>query len=293
MKKVDDGKLKKYGTLFDLPTSNKYNYIKLGGYTMILKKTMGILVAGCVLLGNVTYAQANGSSDEAVPVLYETQTQAPLLISAKEEGFKSEIDYKNLIIEFKGKTIQYDIEAQLVEGIFMVPLRHTLEEMDYKVTWNNKSKSVEISKGAQYTSINIGSNSYYKNKMAPIQLSSAPVIIEGRTLVPVEFLTEIIGNGVTIENNVLKIHDEPFASRSGYIYKIEEGDQEWILTITTEKQTTQTFAPESTDRIIVHLLKDSSIVNRGTLDIEDFVTVVHYPVMTMIFPAETSALIIY
>ena len=66
--------------------------------------------------------------------------------------------------------------------------------------------------------------------------------------------------GVTVEEDTLKIHEEEFGSRSGYIYDIQEDEDKFVITITTEKQTEETFNYESTDRTIVTVLKGSTIV---------------------------------
>lgn len=84
---------------------------------------------------------------------------------------------------YQGQTINFDVVPQEINGITMFPLRAMLEEMGYAVKWDGASRSVEISKDAQWTKITIGENSYFKNKMAPTSLSHAPVLVENRTMV--------------------------------------------------------------------------------------------------------------
>ncbi|WP_127531243.1 PdaC/SigV domain-containing protein [Paenibacillus kobensis] len=74
----------------------------------------------------------------------------------------------------------------------LVPLRQAAEALGYKIVWNNRTQSVELSRGAQWTSVTVGKNSYFANKMAPVKLSAAPTVIKGTVYVPVHFFDSIL-----------------------------------------------------------------------------------------------------
>lgn len=249
---------------------------------MKYKKVFALVLAGGLAFSNVAYTQAQ-EVNEVIPISAEIQ----------EDVFKSKISYEKLEVYFNKNKVNYDVKPQEIDGKLMIPLRKTLETLGFKVSWDNEQKSADISKDAFFSTVIIGENSYFKHKMAPIALSSSPIIVDERTLVPVEFLTEIMGYGVAVEEGNLIIHDEEFASRSGYIYEVEEIENGLVLTVTTNKETKETFKEDETDRIIVTVLDDSSIVNRDSLEIGDYITVVHLPYMILIYPAQTSAQIIY
>jgi len=131
---------------------------------------------------------------------YESVETLELIVSNKNGEMKiSEKNADNLVL-YNNERINYDVELSVIDNITMLPLRFTLEKMGYEVKWNEETRSVEIIKGAQWISFKIGENSYFKNRMAPIELSSAPVIINGRTMVPIEFFSEILSKGINIEN---------------------------------------------------------------------------------------------
>ncbi|WP_409343155.1 PdaC/SigV domain-containing protein [Paenibacillus sp. MBLB4367] len=84
-------------------------------------------------------------------------------------------------------------------GKALVPLRVIAEALGYELTWNDEQKAVELSKGAQWTTVRVDKDEYAYNKMAPIALGAAPVIREdGRMFVPVAFFSDILKADVKV-----------------------------------------------------------------------------------------------
>lgn len=195
------------------------------------------------------------------------------------DGFK--VTYKNSIIEF-------DVKPQVVDDHVMVPLRAIAEALGYEVIWNNETRSVDLIQGPHFTSVFIGNNAYFINRMAPSELSVAPLIINGRTLIPIEFITEILGYGVEHKDNELIIYDEPLATLTGYISAIEALDSYKMVYI----------APRLGDDVemweqTVLIVSDETINNKGALTVGEMIHGVHLPMMTMSIPGQTSAVILY
>jgi hypothetical protein len=94
-------------------------------------------------------------------------------------------------IEEKNEIVLSNELFQLEDGTKMIPLREVAEALGFKVTWNNDTKSVEILKGANWSSLTIGRNNYNFAKML-IRLESAPIIVEARTYVPASFAEEVL-----------------------------------------------------------------------------------------------------
>ncbi|MBN2221746.1 MAG: copper amine oxidase N-terminal domain-containing protein [Vallitaleaceae bacterium] len=78
----------------------------------------------------------------------------------------------------------------LEDGTLMLPLRALSEALGFDVTWEDVTRSIRLGVGIN---LKIGSTSYLVGRMAPIELTHAPVIVEGSTFVPVEFFTEVLG----------------------------------------------------------------------------------------------------
>lgn len=82
----------------------------------------------------------------------------------------------------------------------MLPLSVIAESLGYNVVWNGETRTVDLQNGARtMATMTIGSKTYGKLKMA-IQLDYAPEIVNGKTLVPVEFFTDVLNLKVDINN---------------------------------------------------------------------------------------------
>lgn len=192
------------------------------------------------------------------------------------------------MVTYNGNEVVADVTAQVVNGVTMIPLRASLEAMGYKITWNGETKSVEINKGAQWTSITIGENAYFKNKMAAHELSSAPIIVKDRTLVPAEFFADILNVYTDVNSKQINFTDNESVIHSGYIKSISY-DETGMKTLTlTEDMTSD--SPEI--QVVIHTSSEYSFFQKEVKE-GDFVSVVASMIMTMSMPGQTSGYIIY
>ncbi len=83
-------------------------------------------------------------------------------------------------------------DAVDIDGKMMFPVRTVSEKLGYTVEWQAETKTVVLSKGAQYITFTVGVDGYTFAKTAPQPLGTAPVISEGATYVPFELFTEIM-----------------------------------------------------------------------------------------------------
>lgn len=197
---------------------------------------------------------------------------------AIKEGMKEE-----------AKEAKTDIKLYEINGVTMISLRAMAEALDYTVKWNNERRTVEIYKGAQWTEVAIGKNQYIKNKMAPMALSAAPLIKEGRTFVPIEFLTIILSKGIEIEKeNITILEEEEMAIHEGYVQEITYNDKgEMSVIIAPDKE-----AKDIYETTILHVGKEDTFMQ---VEVEKglWIQAICPPVMTMSLPGQTFAYIIY
>lgn len=189
---------------------------------------------------------------------------------------------------YMGEDIASDVEVQMIDGKVMIPLRATLEAMGYQVTWNPETRGVEILKGAQWTAIYIGKNAYFRNRMAAHELSAAPVIVNSRTLVPVEFFADIIGKSITVDSQKVEFNDFEAVIHSGYVKSImmdETGAKTLTLTSDLESDSIELQTIIHTNNVFTFFQAD---VAEG-----DYVNVVSSMVMTMSIPGQTSGYVVY
>lgn len=149
-----------------------------------MKRILGITLTVLMLIGN----QAGAMGIGIMPIGGEIEESIQLHINDEEIVFSS-----------------YAKEPYEKDGIFMLPLRAIAENLGFDVSWNNEDKSVEITKGAVYTKLYIGLDSYFYGKVASFPLGIAPEIIESRTFVPYTFFEKVLFADVEIEGNIINI----------------------------------------------------------------------------------------
>lgn len=91
-----------------------------------------------------------------------------------------------------GKALSFDVAPQIVSGRTMVPYRGIAESLGAQVSWDAKTRTVKVVKSGQELKLTIGSRTAYKGTQR-VTLDSAPVIVNGRTLVPLRFVGEALG----------------------------------------------------------------------------------------------------
>lgn len=96
-----------------------------------------------------------------------------------------------------GNLINLDNMGEPIEknGRILVPLRVISENMGYQVEWNKTQKSVEIHHGEDHIHFAIGSKEARVNQ-SHHQLDMPAQVINGRTYVPIRFLSEHMGAAV-------------------------------------------------------------------------------------------------
>jgi len=199
-----------------------------------------------------------------------------------------EIDNENRKVLYKDAEIKGLNTLVEVDGVTMFPLSSTLKALGYDVAWNSENRTVEIKKGAQWTSIKIGENAYFKNRMAARPLSAAPAIIEGATYVPVEFLVEILGLGIQVESGTLILSDYEAVVHAGYVTDIqydETGTK--TITISSEKD-----SDDYMNMTVVHTSEAYTYYNTE-VEVGAFIRIASPMMMTMSLPPQTSGYIVY
>ena len=84
--------------------------------------------------------------------------------------------------------------------IVLLPLRVIAENLGYNIVWQAEQKQIELKDGSDtVATFKIGSNSYQKGQEV-IGLAAAPELVNGKTLVPVEFFTNVLNMKVSVSN---------------------------------------------------------------------------------------------
>ena len=96
----------------------------------------------------------------------------------------------NVVLD--GELLNFDVPAQIVDGRTMVPVRAILEALGMTVEWNGDTQTVTASKKGVIIALTINDTTVKRNTIE--QTVDVPAqIIDGRTLVPVRFVSEFAG----------------------------------------------------------------------------------------------------
>lgn len=232
----------------------------------------------------------NEAVDTIEILVYKTEekliVEEDQIVTIQDDMTIEPISYEPTMVYVNEILVQQDVNPQVIDGITMIPLAETLRAMGYQVTWNVETKSVDIQKGAQWTSIQVGKNAYFKNRMAPSPLSTAPAIVEGRTMVPAEFFSRILSLGFEIESGQLKMSTSQMGYYEGYV-KSMEYDETGAMQI----HLVYDLDTETPD-VIIHT-SDAFTYFNTTVEEGKMIHVVSSMVTTMSMPPQTSGYVIY
>lgn len=96
------------------------------------------------------------------------------------------------------------------EGRTLLPLRAVAEEMGGTVAWDKETQTTTLKKYNNTIQLTIGSNIAYLNERVNT-LDTVPVVINGRTMLPIRFIAECFGYNVSWDDSnptVTLIFDE-------------------------------------------------------------------------------------
>lgn len=125
------------------------------------------------------------------PVVYKRGNYTQLDIS--ESNVKIEDD--TIKVTVTGKPVRFDVKPVLINERVMVPMRAIFEALGATVEWDGEKGVVSGTKGNSRITLIIGSSIAYINEME-VTLDEPAGLIEGRTMVPLRFVSEAFGNTV-------------------------------------------------------------------------------------------------
>lgn len=112
-----------------------------------------------------------------------------LIISFSSNVFA---DSEPINIYLDGELLEVSQEPIIINGTTLVPMRDIFEALDMEVYWNGETKTATGVKDGLTIDITIGNNKAYVNKTEKSLLEPAR-IVNGRTMVPLRFISESAG----------------------------------------------------------------------------------------------------
>ncbi|TWT08561.1 polysaccharide deacetylase family protein [Planococcus sp. CPCC 101016] len=118
--------------------------------------------------------------------------------------------------------MEYDIPPVSQNSRVMVPIRQTITALGASVEWEDKSKKITTKFGSDTIELTVGKNTAVINGKA-ITIAAPPIIIDGRTLIPLGFLSENFGQEIVWgdQSNVISITSPEIIEVSNDIAALE------------------------------------------------------------------------
>ncbi len=176
-------------------------------------------------------------------------------------------------INIGSRSVTIDTAPVIIDGRTLIPVRGVSEAMGGNVNWNNDTKTVTITLGSNKVEMTIDSKTAYFNNKAQT-LDVAPVVLNGRTMLPARFIAESFGFDVNWDNDTKTISITPRQETTTEITTVEESTETTTLekTESDSKSLVVYFSKTGTTERIANEIKD--ITGSDIVKIE---TVTPYP----------------
>ncbi|MDT3426758.1 N-acetylmuramoyl-L-alanine amidase [Paenibacillus forsythiae] len=109
-----------------------------------------------------------------------------------------------IFLDGKELTAGQSVPVESVNGTIMVPLRMIVENLGYKVDWNQKTKTVTIEQGGKVISLVVGQKKATVDGKE-VSLNEAPIVRSDTSLVPIRFISEQFGLKVQWDNQAKSV----------------------------------------------------------------------------------------
>lgn len=110
-------------------------------------------------------------------------------------------------VTLDGRALRLDQPGQVQDGRTLVPFRPIFEALGAKVSWDARSQSVSATRGQDSLLLTVGSR-VVEWRGSLIKVDTPPVIVEGRTLVPLRLVAQALGLHVRWEASTRTVHLE-------------------------------------------------------------------------------------
>lgn len=176
----------------------------------------------------------------------------------------------NNTINIGNRSISIDTAPVIMNGRTLIPVRGVSEAMGGNVNWNNDTKTVTITLGSNKVEMTIDSTTAYFNDKSQT-LDVAPVVLNGRTMLPARFIAENFGFDVNWDNDTKTISITPRQEISTETTTVEESTETTTIenTESNGKSLIVYFSKTGTTERIANEIKDitgSDIVKIETVN---------------------------
>jgi len=178
-------------------------------------------------------------------------------------AFAATTDYPTAKVSVNGKAVQWtDMEPVNISGMVFVPIREALEAFGQTVTWMNDTKTVETTDSTTglWVKLDLSSPTVvtkHQNIERSMDMVSAPMLINGKTMVSIRALTDIYGKIVSYDSATQTVLVNDYSQNVSSVGTLDvaktyEGYVGDIVKVSvTEDETYKYIAPANRDFIFI------------------------------------------
>lgn len=131
-----------------------------------------------------------------------TESKAPIL---SKVNVPIDMAYENEIkVDLDGRLLVFDVEPKIINGRTLVPIRSISEALNLNINWDQNTRTVSIKDAKKQIILKIDDTACSVNGSSTI-IDAPPVIIKGRTFVPLRFISNIIGYNIKWDSDTRTI----------------------------------------------------------------------------------------
>jgi hypothetical protein len=166
---------------------------------------------------------------------------------------------KPIEVILDSEKVLFDVHPQIMDGRTFVPFRALFERLDAKIKWDAKTQTVTARQEDTQIVLTIGKKEALVNDTL-VQLDVAPSVIEGRTMVPLRFVTETLDKKVQWDQDerIVYLHSNPT-----FIIKGDEGTSQQMVA-SVQKMVEEEIVPYLEEKLPVLFSKKYTIKLHST-----------------------------
>lgn len=159
----------------------------------------------------IAMGEAIGMAVEDYLLAVGLNGESPYEIWTFEEAIATDPNNLDITVFVDGELVIFDVQPEIVNDSTMVPLRATFEALDAVVNWDNDAKSITATSGDVKIYMEIDSDvmeiSSISGEFAAVEstLLSPPIVVDGRTLVPIRAISESFDCTVDWESDTRRV----------------------------------------------------------------------------------------
>ncbi|CAH0119016.1 MULTISPECIES: copper amine oxidase N-terminal domain-containing protein [unclassified Paenibacillus] len=137
-------------------------------------------------------SKSGSSGSKTKPASNKSVDQSKTSAVKKQAKQKKEYEPANISVSLGEQTLHFSHEPIKKNEIILVPMRDIFTALGAEVEWNGSTQTITAAKGDILIQLTIGQKKAYVNG-EKIELEEPAVAVEGKTMVPLRFVTEALG----------------------------------------------------------------------------------------------------